>query len=82
MAIGIGTALVYPTFLALTADGVAPAQRAESLGVFRFWRDMGYALGALVSGLAADMLGMTWAVGLVGALTLASAFAARVRMRR
>ncbi|MBL7802645.1 MAG: MFS transporter, partial [Saprospiraceae bacterium] len=63
--LGLGTALVYPTFLAVVADNTHPRQRAESLGVFRFWRDLGYAAGALVAGLTADWLGLDAALWLV-----------------
>ena len=56
--LGIGTALVYPTFLAAIADYSHPQQRAECIGVYRLWRDLGYALGALASGLIADVFGL------------------------
>lgn len=79
--LGLGTALVYPTFLAVVADNTHPRQRAESLGVFRFWRDLGYAAGALVAGLTADWLGLDAALWLVAALTLAAGWVAGWRMR-
>jgi MFS family permease len=69
---GLGTAMVYPTLLAAITDHAHPAWRASSLGVYRFWRDLGYAVGALVSGLVADALGFAAAIHLVAALTLAS----------
>ena len=78
--LGLGTALVYPTFLAVVADNTHPRQRAESLGVFRFWRDLGYAAGALVAGLTADWLGLPAAFWLVAGLTLAAGWVARWRM--
>jgi MFS family permease len=78
--LGIGTALVYPTFLSAIAQVTAPLQRAESIGTFRFWRDLGYAFGALLSGLAADFFGLTFAVVLIGLLTLASSLVIRFRM--
>jgi MFS family permease len=69
---GLGTAMVYPTLLAAITDHAAPTWRASSLGVYRFWRDLGYAGGALLSGLVADWLGMAAAIHAVAALTLAS----------
>jgi MFS family permease len=69
---GLGTAMVYPTLLAAIADHAQPAWRASSLGVYRFWRDLGYAIGALLSGLVADLVGLGAAIHLVAALTLAS----------
>ena len=70
--LGIGTAMVYPTLLATIGDVVHPAWRASSVGVYRLWRDMGYAVGALVAGAVADLLSLRWAIGVVGALTFAS----------
>lgn len=78
--LGIGTALVYPTFLTSVALYTHPTQRAASLGVFRFWRDLGYAIGALISGIVADCFGLTAAIGLIGLLTLLSALILRLRM--
>ncbi len=78
--LGIGTALVYPTFLAAIADFTPPGQRAESIGVFRLWRDLGYALGALLTGIVADTLGVRWAVAVTGGLTLISAMIILFRM--
>lgn len=72
--LGLGTALVYPTFLATVAKVSPPLQRAETLGVFRFWRDSGYTLGAISSGLIADWAGISVAIVFVGVLTLLSAF--------
>jgi MFS family permease len=69
---GLGTAMVYPTLLAAIADHASPTWRASSLGVYRFWRDLGYAVGALGSGLVADLLGLGAAIHLVAALTLVS----------
>ena len=69
---GLGTAMVYPTLLAAITDHAHPAWRASSLGVYRFWRDLGYAVGALLSGLVADLVGLEAAIHLVAALTLAS----------
>jgi MFS family permease len=70
--LGLGTALVYPTLIAAMSDAVAPVARAPVVGVYRFWRDMGYALGALIAGATADALGYGGAIGLVAALTAAS----------
>jgi MFS family permease len=70
--LGLGTALVYPTLLAAVSDAVLPVARATVVGVYRFWRDSGYALGALIAGAAADALGYGGAIALVAALTAAS----------
>src|SRR5207237_608118 len=69
---GLGTAMVYPTLLAAITDHTHPTWRATSLGVYRFWRDLGYAVGALLSGVVADLLGFAAAIHVVAALTLAS----------
>src|SRR5207245_1684587 len=69
---GLGTAMVYPTLLAAITDHAPPTWRATSLGVYRFWRDLGYAIGALLSGAAADFVGLGAAIHLVAALTLVS----------
>ncbi len=70
--LGLGTALVYPTLIAAMSDAVSPVARAAVVGVYRFWRDMGYALGALIAGAVADALGYGGAITLVAALTAAS----------
>ncbi len=70
--LGLGTALVYPALLAVVSDAAAPEWRARSLGVYRFWRDLGYAIGALLAGVIADLIGIGWAIGVVGGLTLLS----------
>jgi MFS family permease len=69
---GLGTAMVYPTLLAAITDHAHPTWRATSLGVYRFWRDLGYAIGALLSGAVADFVGLGATIHLVAALTLAS----------
>ncbi len=69
---GVGTAMVYPTLLAAVTDHAHPAWRASSLGVYRFWRDLGYAVGALISGVVADLFGFGAAIHLVAGLTLLS----------
>ena len=70
--LGLGTALVYPTLIAAMTDVVSPVARAPVVGVYRFWRDMGYAIGALVAGAAADALGYGGAISIVAGLTAAS----------
>ena len=78
--LGLGTALVYPTFLSGIAQVCSPKQRAESIGVFRLWRDLGYAIGALLSGITADLFGIEVAIICIGVLTLISAGIIRFRM--
>jgi MFS family permease len=70
--LGVGTALVYPTLIAAISDAVSPVARAPSVGVYRFWRDMGYVVGGLVAGVAADAVGYGGAVAIVAGLTAAS----------
>jgi MFS family permease len=70
--LGLGTALVYPTLIAAISDAVSPVARAPVVGVYRFWRDMGYAAGALIAGATADALGYGGAIALVAGLTAAS----------
>jgi MFS family permease len=70
--LGLGTALVYPTLIAAISDAVSPVARAPVVGVYRFWRDIGYAAGALIAGAVADALGYGGAIGVVAALTAAS----------
>jgi MFS family permease len=69
---GLGTAMVYPTLLAAITDHAHPTWRASALGVYRFWRDLGYAVGALLSGLIADFVGLEVAIHVIAVLTLAS----------
>ena len=78
--LGAGTALVYPTFLSAIAEATHPNQRAESIGVFRLWRDLGYAIGAIVSGIIADLFGVSYAVLSIGAITILSAAIINFRM--
>jgi len=78
---GIGTAMVYPTLLAAVTDHAHPATRATSLGVYRFWRDLGYAAGALLSGVIADLAGIAAAIHVVAALTLLSGLVVAAVMR-
>jgi MFS family permease len=79
--LGAGTAMVYPTLLAAIGDVTHPSWRASATGVYRLWRDLGYAAGALVSGVTADMLGARSAVCLVAVLTFASGVIVAVRLR-
>ena len=70
--LGIGTALVYPTLIAAVSDAVQPRHRAPAVGVYRFWRDAGFALGALLAGVVADAAGAGTAIAVVAALTAGS----------
>ncbi|MGH8135274.1 MAG: MFS transporter, partial [Steroidobacteraceae bacterium] len=78
--LGIGTAMVYPTLLAVIGDVAHPSWRASSVGVYRLWRDLGYAIGALLAGAAADALGLSAAMWIVAAVTFASGVVVAVRM--
>jgi MFS family permease len=80
-ALGLGTALVYPTLLAAIADVAQPAWRGAALGVYRLWRDLGFAVGAIVAGVIADAAGVPTAIWVVGALTAASGLVVLLRMR-
>ncbi|MDP3680424.1 MAG: MFS transporter [Flavobacterium sp.] len=78
--LGFGTALVYPTFLSAIAQATNPTQRAESIGTFRLWRDLGYAIGAIISGITADLFGVNYAIILIGVITILSSIIIEVRM--
>jgi MFS family permease len=78
--LGIGTALVYPALLAAIGDRADPRWRASAVGVYRFWRDMGYAVGAVLSGVLADRLGVEAAITAVAFLTFASGVVVAMRM--
>jgi MFS family permease len=78
--LGLGTAMVYPTLLAAIGDVAHPTWRASAVGVYRLWRDLGYAIGAVVAGVVADALGLGPAIWLVALLTFASGCVAAVRM--
>ncbi len=80
--LGWGTAMVYPTFLATVAENTHPEDRAKSIGIFRLWRDLGYAIGAILTGVIADLLSIESAIGFIGVLTLLSAIIIQVRMTR
>jgi len=72
LLLGLGTAMVYPSLIAAVSDASQPSWRARSLSVYRFWRDLGYAIGALSAGLIADFFGFAWAIGAIAVLTFAS----------
>ncbi len=78
--LGLGTAIVYPTFLAAVSDYTHPDQRPESIGIFRLWRDLGYAIGAILTGLIADQFGLMAPVLAIGLLTIISSFIVKSRM--
>lgn len=78
--LGWGTAMVYPTFLATVAENTNPIDRAKSLGIFRLWRDLGYAIGAILTGIIADSLGINASIIAVGALTVLSSIIIQHRM--
>ncbi len=78
---GLGTALAYPTLLAAVGDAAHPSWRASAVGVYRLWRDLGYAVGAILAGGVADMFGFSSAIITVGVLTAVSGFVVAVRMR-
>jgi MFS family permease len=79
--LGLGTALVYPTLLAAISDVAHPSWRGSAVGVYRLWRDSGYAVGGLLAGIIADLLGIPWAIGVVGVLTLLSGILVALQMR-
>ena len=78
--LGVGTAMVYPTLLAAIGDVAHPSWRASSVGVYRLWRDLGYAIGAVLAGLIADALGLPAAMSVVAAITFASGVIVALRM--
>src|SRR6185369_15563612 len=79
--LGLGTAMVYPTLLAAIGDVAHPSGRASAVGVYRLWRDLGYAVGGFVSGIVADALGLRAAIVLVAIMTFVSGTVVAVRMR-
>jgi len=81
MLLGAGTAMVYPTLLTAIADVAHPSWRASSVGVYRLWRDLGYAVGALLAGITADAFGVDAAIWVIAALTLTSGLVVATRMR-
>lgn len=78
--LGLGTAMVYPTLLATISDVAHPEWRASAVGVYRLWRDGGYALGALLAGLLADLRSIPVAIGVIGGLTFLSGIIVAVIM--
>lgn len=79
--LGLGTAMVYPSLIAAVSDASHPSWRARSLSVYRFWRDLGYAIGALSAGLIADFFGLAWAIGSIAVLTFLSGTVVALVMR-
>ena len=79
--LGWGTAMVYPTFLATVAENTNPQDRAKSIGIFRLWRDLGYAIGAILTGIIADLFSINTAIFFIGLLTLVSAIIIQYRMK-
>lgn len=78
--LGWGTAMVYPTFLATIAENTNPIDRAKSIGIFRLWRDLGYAIGAILTGVIADLFNINSAIVFIGVLTLISSVIIKIRM--
>ncbi|RWF42668.1 MAG: MFS transporter [Mesorhizobium sp.] len=81
LLLGLGTAMVYPSLIAAVSDASHPSWRARSLSVYRFWRDLGYAIGALSAGLIADRFGLSWAITSIAALTFFSGAIVAIAMR-
>jgi MFS family permease len=81
LLLGVGTAMVYPSLIAAVSDASHPRWRARSLSVYRFWRDLGYAIGALSAGIIADIFGMAWAIGSIATLTFLSGTVVALVMR-
>ncbi len=79
--LGVGTALVYPTLLAAVSDVAHPSWRASAVGIYRLWRDSGYAVGAIVAGVIADALDMDWALWVIAAIAVVSGLIVAVRMK-
>ena len=79
--LGLGTALVYPTLLAAISDVVHPNWRASAVGIYRLWRDSGYAIGALLAGTLADLFGVSWAIGIIGGVTFLSGIVVQAVMK-
>jgi MFS family permease len=80
LLLGAGTAMVYPTLLAVIGDVAHPSWRASSVGVYRLWRDAGFAIGALLAGVVADLLGLAASIWVVAAVTAFSGLVVAVRM--
>ncbi|TIU64548.1 MAG: MFS transporter, partial [Mesorhizobium sp.] len=82
LLLGLGTAMVYPSLIAAVSDASHPSWRARSLSVYRFWRDLGYAIGALSAGLIADRFGLSWAITSIAALTFLSGAIVAIAMQQ
>ena len=80
--LGAGTAMAYPVLLAVVSDVAEPAWRGSALGIYRFWRDSGYAVGALTTGIIADNFGIEASIQVVAGIAFASGIIVTVRMRR
>jgi MFS family permease len=80
--LGIGTAMVYPTLIAAVADKAAPAWRASAVGIYRLWRDLGYVVGALLTGAISDHFGTQASVAVIALLTFASGAVVALRMKK
>lgn len=80
LLLGIGTAMVYPALLAAIGDVAHPRWRASAVGVYRLWRDLGYAIGALLAGITADAFGLSVAMWVIAALTFVSGLVSALRM--
>jgi MFS family permease len=80
MLLGAGTAMVYPTLLAVVGDVAHPAWRGRAVGVYRVWRDLGYAVGAVLGGIVADLMGLHAAVWAAAGISAVSALVVAVRM--
>jgi MFS family permease len=78
--LGVGTAMVYPTLLAAISDVANPTWRATSVGVYRLWRDGGFAIGALLAGVVADLLGLAASIWVVAGITALSGLVVALRM--
>jgi MFS family permease len=81
LLLGLGTAMVYPSLIAAVSDASHPTWRARSLSVYRFWRDLGYAIGALSAGLIADFFGLAWAIASIAVLTFLSGAIVAIAMQ-
>lgn len=80
VALGVGTALVYPTLLAAVGDIAHPSWRGVAIGVYRLWRDLGYVVGALLAGVLSDILGISVAISIIGLITAASGVVVAIRL--
>ena len=79
--LGLGTAMVYPTLLAAIGDVALSSERASAIGVYRFWRDMGHAIGAVLAGVMADLFGIDWAMWMIALLAFLPGMIVAIRMK-